>query len=183
MDSLSISIFESFLSGGRVGSKVLRVQKALLKACKSVVNRVMPGEPHLHPQPLPGGVGHPVLLAGPPLPPLVLPGQLGEAPRLPAGDLAVVWGQGHAGAVSILADDREEVRLRLLVLHFNHCTTRLNQTVEGRNQWRVLSVLEARSAATVIDNQWENQHSPLRKLSTTLMAMNKDNGADIFPSR
>ena len=123
MDSLSISIFDSFLSGGRVGSKVLRVQKALLKACKSVMNRVMPGEPHLHPHPLPGGVGHPVLLAGPPLSPLVLPGQLGVAPRLPAGGLAVVWGQGHAGAVSILADDREEVRLRLLKLHLHHCTS------------------------------------------------------------
>ena len=123
MDSLSISIFDSFLSGGRVGSKVLRVQKALLKACKSVMNRVMAGEPHLHPHPLPGGVGHPVLLAGPPLSPLVLPGQLGVAPRLPAGGLAVVWGQGHAGAVSILADDREEVRLRLLKLHLHHCTS------------------------------------------------------------
>ena len=105
MDSLSTSIFDSFLSGGRVGSKVLRVQKALLKACKSVVNRVVLVVPHLHPQPLPGGVGHPVLVAGPPLSPLVLPGQLGVAPRLPAGGLAVVRGQGHAGAVSVLADD------------------------------------------------------------------------------
>ena len=32
MESLRISIFESFLSGGRVGRRALKVQKAELKA-------------------------------------------------------------------------------------------------------------------------------------------------------